>query len=404
MITALALTASLVATPIAIENVRVEVGDGTVLDATTVIIDKGRIDFVGLTDIPDGAERIDGRGKVLTPGLIDVLTQLGLTEIGLENATNDNEMKSPVTPGFRAADGFNPRSIRFAIEREEGVTSAITSPTGTLLYGTGAWIDLSGKVSAMPDPTRPAAMFGGVTVGDASDAFGSRGGLWLRLREVFEDVRYYMANRAAFQKGDARELSLGPVHLEAMIPVVEGKLPLVLYVHRAGDIQAALRFAREQKVKLVIAGGKQAWTVAKEIAAAGVPVILRPSEQAPMSFDSVGARDDAAAILAKAGVKVIISAADWDQNVRRLRQEAGTAVANGLPRLAALRAITASPAEVFGRAGEIGTVAAGKRANLVLWSGDPLELSTVAERVWIDGASLPFDNRQRQLAERYRRR
>jgi imidazolonepropionase-like amidohydrolase len=262
-------------------------------------------------------------------------------------------------------------------------------------------VDLTGTLAGAPDASRPAAMFGGISGNEADSHRGARGGLWLALREIFDDVRFFMKNRASFDKNDARRLALGRVHLEALIPVVEGKLPLVLYVHRAADILAALRFAREQGVRLVIAGGLEAWTVAKQLAAANVPVLMKPSEQVPGSFDQLAARDDAATLLHRAGVRVVLSAVEWDQNIRRLRQEAGTAVAHGLPHAEAVRAITSRPAEVFGKAAELGTVSAGKRANLVLWSGDPLEIQSAVERVWIDGVAMPLDNRQRELVERY---
>ncbi len=401
MITCLFGAAALLAAPVVIENVRVEVGDGTVLERATVLFDGGRIREVGTPRIPAGAERIDGAGKVLAPGFIETLTQIGLVEVGLEAATNDTQLRAPITPAFRAADGYNPLSARIPVNREEGVTSAITSPTGVLVYGTGYWVDLTGTVASAPDASRPAAMFGGIGGSEADEHTGARGGLWLALREIFDDVRFFVKNRPAFDRGELRELSIGRLHLEAMIPVVEGRLPLVLYVHRASDILAALSFAREQKVRLIIAGGLEAWTVAEELAAARVPVIVKPSEQVPGSFDALAARDDAATLLTEAGVQVVLSAVEWDQNIRRLRQEAGTAVAYGMPHAEALRAITSRPAALFGKGAELGTVSAGKRANLVLWSGDPLELSSIAERVWIDGVAMPQGNRQRELVKRY---
>ncbi len=385
----------------AIVGARVEVGDGTVLERATVVIRGGRIASVGPGAPPAGVPVVDGTGKVLAPGFVEARSQLGLVEVGMEKATVDHTVSGqPLVPAFRAADGFNPASVHFALAREEGVTSAVTHPLGGVLSGTGAWVDLGPSPSA--DPSRPVGLFGAVGAGAAQGVGGARGALWLKLREAFADARFYARNRAAVDRNAARTLALPPLHLEALLPVVEGRLPLVLEANRASDIRAALAFAREQKVRLVIAGGAEAWAVAAELAGAKVPVILTPSSQDPASFETLRARDDAATVLDRAGVPLLLSTASWDQNLRRLRQEAGLAAAFGLPRGKALRAITLGPAEAFGKAGELGSVAAGKRANLVLWSGDPLELSSIAERVLVDGVEVPLDTRQRKLAERYR--
>ncbi|MFZ9888198.1 MAG: amidohydrolase family protein, partial [Myxococcota bacterium] len=232
-----------------------------------------------------------------------------------------------------------------------------------------------------------------------------RGALWLRRREVFDDVRRYQEARGDYERNALRSLGLSRVHLEAMVPVVAGELPLVLEAHRASDLLAAIRFAEAEGIRLVLAGGAEAHLVARELAAAKVPLLLRPSAQEPWSFDALRVRDDCAARLEAAGVHLVLTAGGgWDQNARRLRQEAGLAVAHGLPREAALVAITSRAAAAFGKAAEVGTVEVGKRANLVLWSGDPLELSTVAERVFIDGKELTLENRQLELARRYLQR
>lgn len=390
----------------AIENVRVEVGDGTVLEkATVVVADDGRVLDVGpAAKVPPGAERIDGAGRVLTPGFIETQSQMGLTEVLMEETTNDHGFTSTTpepTPGLRAADGFNPFSVRIPITREEGVTTVITSPTGTLLYGLGYVVDLTGTPDSAPDPRAPVALFGGISEHDTAAAGQSRGGLWLKLRGILDDARFFQRNRAAFDRGDARELGLPRAHLEALLPVVDGKLPLVLVAHRASDILAAIQLKREEKIDVIVAGGAESWKVREALAEAKVPVIYQPSIQGPRAFETLLARDDTAALLEQAGVTLILSAGeDWDENSRRLRQEAGIAVAHGLDRDAALRAMTDTPARVFGWR-DRGRVAKGRRADLVLWSGDPLELSTVAERVWIAGRPMSLDNRQRELAKRY---
>jgi imidazolonepropionase-like amidohydrolase len=221
----------------------------------------------------------------------------------------------------------------------------------------------------------------------------------LRLREIFDDVRFYKANRAAYDKAATRDLALPRVHLEALIDVVDGKLPLVVNVNRASDITALLAFAQEQKIRVVVDGGAEAWVLAKELAQAKVPVILTPSAAEPSSFDALRARDDAASILQQAGVVVAI--ASGNDGTTRARQEAGVAVAYGMTHEAALQAITQAPARIFGLDNDVGTVAVGKRANLVVWSGDPFETKTAADVVVIGGEKMSTDTRQLMLARKY---
>ncbi len=406
MIVALALL--VVAAPIAIVDVAVEVGDGTRLDRATVVIDGAVITGVfaagGVVGVPDNASRIDGVGKVLSPGLFAVSSQLGLFEVGLEAQSDDDHLQGPATPGFRAVDGYNPLSPHIAIDREEGVTSALLAPSGTkLLMGQGFVVELSSRLEALPDGDKPAAMMGAFD-GQAAEAFGgSRAGLLMALREIVDDARFYRKNTAAFDRGDARDLRLTPVHLRALQPVLDGKVPLVVRVDRAADIRALLAFAQKEKLKLVVDSGVEAWLVAAELKAANVPVIVRPSQSGGISLDALHARDDLAAVLHAAGVTVLISSWDSQNGTTRLRQEAGLAVQNGLPHAVAVRAITQAPQLVFGGApsANVGVVKKGARASLVLWSGDPLEALTLAERVWVAGDEITVPSRQRLLAEKY---
>ena len=202
---------------------------------------------------------------------------------------------------------------------------------------------------------------------------GARRGLWLKLREVVADARWYAKNKAAVERNRSRALSLSPLHLEALLPVLEGKLPLVLSAHRASDILEAIRFGQEEKLRIVIAGATEAWLVAAELKKANVPVLLVPSSMVPGSFEQLYARDVVASKLDAAGVSVAIACTDFSR--RRLRQEAGIAVSYGLPRARALAAITLAPAKALGLDKDLGSVEAGKRADVVLWSGDPLASS-----------------------------
>lgn len=401
-----ALIVMTVLSAVAFEHVRVEAGDGTVRDDVTVVIDGGKVTAIGPSvAVPAGATRVDGRGKTLTPGFIDVMTHLGIREVDQEPSTTDEALHdtadatATLVPAFRAGDGFNPLSVWIPVAREEGVTSAVLEPSHGVLAGTGSWVSFTGTLASLPDPSKPAAMFGNVGTGGAAVAGGARGGLWLKLREVFADARWYAKNKAAYEQNRSRPLALSPLHLEAMQPVLDRRIPLLLAAHRASDILEALRFAQAENIRLVITGGTEAWLVAAELAKAQVPVVLVPSEQVPASFEQLRARDDAATKLDAAGVQVVLSCADSSR--RRLRQEAGIAVAYGLPRARALQTLTSAPAKALGLDKEVGTIEAGKRADVVLWSGDPLEVTSFAEKVFIAGAEQPRDTRQTKLVERY---
>jgi len=225
----------------------------------------------------------------------------------------------------------------------------------------------------------------------------------LRLRELLDDVRQYARRRPEFERNQMRKVAASRLDLEALIPVVEGKLPLVVEAHRASDLQALLRFAREQKIRLVVSGAQEGWMVAAELAAARVPVIVSALPDLPRTFETLGSRLENAALLAKAGVRVAISPREGDGPFSRtLRLEAGNAVAHGLPWEAALAAITRVPAEIFEVDGTLGTLAAGHAADLVVWSGDPFEPLTRPRHVILRGQDLPLRSRQTELRDRYR--
>lgn len=393
-----------VAAPVAVVDVVVEVGDGTRLERATVIFEGGRITAVGVDlAIPAHAQRINGTGKVLSPGLVAVGSQLGLFEVGMEASAVDDTMNGPATPAFRAGDGFNPLSPHIAVDREEGVTTVLLTPAGSKLFSGQAFVvDLGSRLDSLPDLSKPAALFGAFDGGIAESFGGSRGSLLLALREIVEDARFYRANRAAFDKGASRTLALAPMHLRALLPTLEGKVPAVIRVDRAADIRALLAFAQENQIKIMIEGGAEAWLVASELRAARVPVIVHPSTSGVISFDALHARDDLAAVLHEQGVVVVIASWDSQSGTSRLRQEAGNAVQNGLPHALAVQAITQTPAILFGAA-DLGVVQKGARASVVLWSGDPLECLSLAERIWVGGVEVTAPSRPRLLAQKYRR-
>lgn len=382
----------------------VHLGNGEVIEGATVVIAGGKIQQIGKgLAAPAGATLLPAKGMVITPGLVDALTSVGLVEVVLESSTrSDGQQATPDVDhaGFRAADAYNPASVVIAVARSEGLTSAGVMPTGGLISGQSAWVDLDGATAAEAVAAAPLALHVHLD-GDAPGEGAGHGTAILKVREAFDDARAFQRSRAAWERNQTRRFAPSRLDLEALAGALDEKLPVVFHVDRAADILAALAIAREFKLRPVIAGGAEAWKAAATLAAAKVPVILFPLQQ-PSSFDTLGAREDNAAILDKAGVAVGISTGDT-HNARKLRQVAGNAVRSGLPHEAALAAITRVPAEALGLGARYGTLAAGKAANLVVWSGDPLEISTQVLDVVIRGRRIPLKSRQSALLEKYRR-
>jgi imidazolonepropionase-like amidohydrolase len=208
-------------------------------------------------------------------------------------------------------------------------------------------------------------------------------------------------SRASFDRNQSRKLAAERLDLEALVPVLEGRLVLVVAATSEVDIRAALAVAAERRIKIAIAGGTEAWRVAKELAAARVPVLVDPTDNLPGNLAAVDVRDDSTAVLAKAGVTVAITTLGNASAARTLRQLAGIAVASGLPYAQGLAAITSAPAQIYG-GGARGTLDRGAPADVVVWSGDPLELTTRAETVIIGGVVQPLVTHQTRLRDRYK--
>jgi imidazolonepropionase-like amidohydrolase len=372
------------------------------LDNATIVIRDGKIAEVGAAvAVPAGATRIDGKGKTVTAGLIEAATQLGLIEVDAEESANDGRFGNQPTEihaAYRAIDGYDGRSVAIPVARTGGVTSAITGPTGGLVAGQATWVSLAAAPLA---PIRaPAAMR--VALGRTAMPAGSRGQTVERLRELFDDVDAYRRNRAGFERNASRHLIAQRLDLEALIPVLDGRELAVIRAGAEVDIRAALAIAAERKLRIAILGGAEAWRVAPELAAARVAVVLDPTENLPGDLGALDVRDDNATILARAGVAVAISSIDSPSAARTIRQLAGIAVAQGLPWPKALAAITEVPAQIYGGAAERGTLERGKIADLVVWSGDPLELTSRAEVVIIGGVVQSLVTHQSRLLDRYK--
>ncbi|HFE46111.1 MAG TPA: hypothetical protein ENJ18_11565 [Nannocystis exedens] len=280
----------------------------------------------------------------------------------------------------------------------EGITSAAVAPSGGLLSGQVAWMDLSVGTGSTLTIRPKIALRGGI--GQVID--GSRAATLAKLRQVIDDARVYRQKRSAYDRRQLRDLAAHPRDLEALLPVLDRRVPLTLRAQSEGDIAAALDLAAEEKLRLVLIGGAEAWRLRDRLAAAAVPVIVQPSQNLPRSLDQLGARFDNAALLSSAGVDVGIAVLGGPHNLRNVTQEAGIAVAHGMPWEKALTAISLTIARAYGMDSDYGSVSPGKIANLVSWGGDPFEHEFFALQVYVRGAAIPMVSRQTLLRERYR--
>jgi imidazolonepropionase-like amidohydrolase len=397
------MIALILAQTIAITGGTVYPVSGPKLERATVLIQGGRITAVGTNvTIPADATRIDATGKWVTPGLIDGGGQMGLVEIGAVPTTREASLAGDtIAAAFNVAEGVNPESQVIPVTRVEGITSTLATPAGNLVSGQAVLLDLAGATIEEMTVRSPVAIVADLSENAKDDAGGTRAGIAERLRGVFRDALEYERRKTDFNRAQMQPLAARAADLEALLPVLHGQLPLIAIANRRSDIETALRLGREFKLRLILGGAQEAWEIAPAIAAAGVPVIVEPLDNIP-SYDGLGVRYENAALLAKAGVKIVLMETDT-HNSRNLKQQAGNAVSYGLPWDQALRAITLSPAEVFGVADRYGSLDAGKVANVVVWSGDPFEFSTAVEHVFIRGQEVPLKSRQTELLERYKR-
>lgn len=375
---------------------------GTVENAT-VIISNGKIQKV-LDERPAlaGYEIIDGKGKVVTPGIIGAYTSLGLVEVSLSAGTVDSTSEvSPISTLGAAMDvayAINPDSTLMAISRIDGVTSAASSMARTkqLFNGQGALISL-GQTDA-PVIKRQAFISTSVSNSGADQNGQSRAVLWRTLEAALDEAEYAQGISLTPQTEWHGIASMADV--QALAGVVNGNVPLLIHANRASDIRQVIALKqRRQNLKLVLLSAAEGWRVADELAAAEIPVILNPESNLPYAFDELGATLENAARLHKAGVKVAIGMNT--HNIRLVKQHAGNAVANGLPWEAGLAAITRNVAEIYGVDDQIGSIEPGMQADIVMWSGDPLQVTEAAEQVFIGGEKIDMTSRQTKLRDRY---
>ncbi len=374
---------------------------GPKLEHATVLIRDGRIAEVGTSvQLPSDATVIDATGKWVTPGLIHGNTTLGLQQVGSVDATNEATHTGDINAAFNVAEGIDPATPLIAIARLEGVTSAVTGPSSGLVAGQAVLIELLGDRIESLVTRSPLALVINLSESSKSAGGGSRAGVLEALRRLFADAQEYERRKTDFRKNQMQSLAAPAADLEALGPALRGELPVVIDANRQSDIASALRLAREFRLRLIIRGGVEAWKLASDLAAAKVPVILNPIDDIP-TFDGPGARFDAAALLQRAGVSVILTESQ-SGGPRNLRWSAGHAVRFGMSWDAALTAITLAPARAFGVEDRYGSLERGKVADVVVWSADPLDFASHAEHVFIRGVEVPHTSRQTELLERYR--
>lgn len=398
---------------IAITGGTVAIGDGSApIENGTVVVRDGRVVAAGSgVAVPAGATTIDASGKWVTPGIVAGFSRLSIIEVEGVPATNDSSAARTIwSAAIDVAPAVNPRATTVAINRAAGVTRAIVSPgvAGTMFAGQGAVIDLGNDMDALTK--RQAFQFVEFGETGARAAGGSRPAAFLQFRTALQNAERYARNPSAYD-GDSKDAILSTADAAALVPVVKGQMPLLVHVERGSDILNVLELRREfSALKLVLVGVSEGWTVASQIAAAGVPVIASALTDLPDSFEVLAATQSNIGRMKAAGVKVSIGMINDNEatQARQSPQYAGNLVAlqkvpgaTGLDWGAAFAAITSGPAEAIGMGSEIGSLQAGRRADVVLWDGDPLELASAAERVWIDGVEQPLDNRQTKLRDRY---
>jgi imidazolonepropionase-like amidohydrolase len=402
--------------PVAIVGATVHPVSGPAIVEATVILRAGKIEAIragAQGAVPADAERIDGSGLDLYPAFINANTVLGLTEIGSVRGTVDIAEVGSLNPNVRAEVAINPSSELMPVTRANGVLLALTAPQGGLIAGTSALIALNGWTWEEMTVRAPVAMHVnwpamGIDRGPQAKKEEDQ----VEAREMaIRELRDAFAAAAAYWRSRQAEGSRGvPRHDEdvvwaAMRPVVERKIPVVVEADELMQIRAALDWTEAEGLDLILAGGLDAWHLAPELASRRIPVILQPVNRLPRrAYEPYDIPYTNAAKLHAAGVPVLFStgtSGSGAANARNLPYEAAKAVAFGLPREAAIRALTLTAAETFGVADRLGSIEPGKDASLILVEGDPLEITSQVRRAWIQGRELDLSNRHQQLYEKY---
>lgn len=412
---ALAMAASTpaLAQSIAITGAKLAIGDGSEpIDNGTVVITAGKVVAAGAgIAVPAGVKTVDAGGKWVTPGIVSGFSRLGLAEVPGVRQTNDTRAaKSLFTAAIDVAPAINPLANPVAISRTAGVTRAVVAPAAGagIFAGQGAVVDLGADLN----PITKARAFQYVEMGEdgVEGAGGSRAALILTFRMMLTQAQDYAKAPASYD-GNSKDALLNGVDAKALVPVVTGATPLMVHVESARDILAVLSLRQDfPALKLILAGATEGWMVAPQIVAAKVPVITAGLEDLPSSFEKLAATQSNVGRMVKAGVSVSMGMLTGDDalQLRAATQQAGNMVAlmkvpgaTGLNWGQALRTITSAPAEAMGLGDRFGSLKAGKAGDVVIWDGDPFEMTSAPVAVWIDGVQQPLENRQTKLRDRY---
>ena len=399
--------------PIAITGATIHTVSGATIENGTVLFDKGKIVAVGASvDVPTGAQRIDARGKHVYPGMVDAVSNAGLTEIGSVRATNDQSETGAVNPNVHVEVAVNPESEILPTTRANGIPVVVTMPSGGAISGTAAAIELDGwtwEDMTLRAPIGLVVNWPSMTINRAwwerrseDEQKKAREQQLSQIRNAFRDARAYaQAKKAESQPGVPFHKT--DLRWEAMIPVLEGKIPVLVNAGEMQQIASAVAWADQEKVKIVIIGGYDAWRVADLLKARDIPVVVNPIHRTPeRRWEPY---DDPATLPKKlhdAGVRFCIAGDGSASNDRNLPFQAGSAAAAGLPADEALKAVTLYPAQILGLADRLGSVEKGKDATLIITNGDPLEITSQVERLFIGGKDIPLSSRHTRLYDKYK--
>ncbi|HEY0429700.1 MAG TPA: amidohydrolase family protein [Pyrinomonadaceae bacterium] len=402
----------------AITNARIVTVSGATIENGTVVIQNGKIFAVGANvSIPSGAERIDGRGLSVFPGMIDAGTNMGLVEVslGIPGSVDDSEV-GDMNANAKAIRAINPHSTHISVTRVNGITTVMSLPSGGVISGQSAVINLVGstqeEMAVVPTfglvvnfpRISTFAGFGQQQI-DFNEAVKRRDQRLDDLKKLFKDAGNYARVKDAYAKDKTLPSVPSDIKMEAMIPYARGEKPVIFTAERERDIRGIVRFVEEMKVKGIILGGQEAWKVADGLKQNNISVIYTNIYRLPVQDDD--AFDylySAPAKMAQAGVKFCISTGNDGPEVRDLPYHAGIAGAYGLSKEDALKSVTLYPAQILGVADRLGSIEAGKIANLVVTDGDILEPRTNIKYLFIDGRLVPLTSRHTELFEQFKDR
>ena len=397
--------------PIAIKGATIHPVSGPEIPNGTIVFENGKITALGAdAAIPSGADVIEANGKHVYPGLINANTVLGLVEIGAVRSTVDVEEAGALNPNVRSITSVNPDSELIPVARAAGVLTALSVPEGGIISGQSAVLRLEGWTPEEMTVLSPAAMhlrWPNLTIDRRPRARKSVKDQQKEIEKAQKQIRDAFANARAYwqaRKNPAPDFKTD-LRWEALMPVFDGKLPLFIHASTLAQIQAALAWAKEMRLKFVLVDGDDAWRIAPQLKESGVPVILGPATSLPpRRDDDYDSAWSSAAKLQQAGVKFCIASngRGAETNERNVGYEAGLAAGYGLPKEEALKAVTLYPAQILGVADKLGSLETGKAATLIVTNGDPLDFPTQVEIAFIDGRKIDLSNRQTRLRDKYR--